>query len=69
MAKEKTPEGIVYESESAGTSGARYFLVMNKNEFNKEQIEKSKSWLRSNFDVVSITIEKNIYKKKKGSVD
>lgn len=68
-ATERTPEGIEYQSESAGSQGARYYLIMRKGEFNKEQIDKSKAWLRSNFDVVNITVENNIYVKKKGSVD
>lgn len=61
MAQEKTPKGIPYESESAGTSGARYYLMPTKNKHTKEDIEEAKSYLRNNFDVVNITVEKTTY--------
>ena len=69
MSKEKTPNGIPYEYESAGQSGSRFYLIVKKGQFSKSEIEDAKKWLRENHDVVTITLEKNIYKKTKGKTE
>jgi len=62
---ERTPSGVRYESEAAGSSGARYYIITYKGEFSKKEIEKAKQYIKDNFDPVTITIENNIYEKNK----
>lgn len=65
MAREKTPNGIEYESELAGSSGARYYLVVDKGAHTEAEIKTAKRYIRDNFDAVTVTVEHNVYKKKK----
>lgn len=69
MAKEKTPNGIEYEYETAGASGARYYLMVDKGAHTEAEIKEAKKYIRDNFDVVTITVEHNIRKKNKGKDD
>jgi hypothetical protein len=65
VAGQVTPNGVRYESETAGSSGARYYLVCNKGEFTKKEIDEAKRYIKDNFDAITITVERNIYKKNK----
>lgn len=64
MAKETTPNGIEYESESAGQAGARYYLIIGKKQHTIAEINEAKKYIRENFDAVHISIEHNVCKKK-----
>lgn len=65
---QKTPNGIKYEFELSGKTGARYFLMPEPGT-SKKDIAEAKEYIKSNFDAVQITIESGIYKKKKGQVE
>lgn len=62
---QKTPNGIPYEFELAGKHGGRYFLMPPAGT-SKKDIVDAKQYLRDNFDVVQITVESGVYKKKNG---
>lgn len=69
MAREKTPSGIEYESETAGSSGARYYIVVDKGAYTEAEIKEAKKYIRDNFDAVTVTVEHNVYTKKKGKLN
>jgi hypothetical protein len=50
-----TEEGILYDFELAGPQGADYFLFPAKHH-SEEDVQKSKDYLRTNQDVVSLLI-------------
>jgi hypothetical protein len=65
---QKTPNGIKYEFELAGKTGARYFLMPEQG-ISKKDIAEAKSYIKANFDAVQITVESGIYKKQKGQIE
>jgi hypothetical protein len=65
---QKTPNGIKYEFELAGKTGARYYLMPELGT-SKKDIAEAKEYIRKNFDATQITIERGIYNKKKGKTD
>jgi hypothetical protein len=66
MAKQKTPNGIEFEFELAGESGARYYLTPHTSQNNKSMILEAKAYIRANFDAVSIYVEPIVHNKKRG---
>lgn len=68
MATEETPNGIPYESESAGTQGARYYLMIEKGSRTIEEINEAKKYIRQNFDAVHIAIEYKCKKKENKTI-
>jgi len=68
VASQVTHNGIKYEFELAGKSGAIYYLLPAPGT-SKKEIEEAKVYIRNNFDAIKITVESGIYKKKKGDID